>query len=296
MNDDDNFIELNFYLTKDFPIKINLIDSKECIPGNYEYETHNNYHKNFEIVYWTIDYNAERVKSNISFKSDPWLLFHKYNLNIEKFKCENISLKPDKKFITLLFNSSKPHRKKIFDFLISKKIDCYYSKYDDGKELTEIPEYFKNGYYKDNFNYGVPKEYFMSLIDIVTESYVIFSSHFSEKSYKPLVHKKPFITFAGPYYYETLKKYNFELYDELFDYSFDVNESMEERFDDIFLQLLELNKIPMNELCNIILNLNDKIEHNYHNLLSLKSEFYLANEKNDNVKGLSLKESLKMQS
>jgi hypothetical protein len=268
--------------------KINIIDKVENIPGHYdEFESNGNIEKNYyndlDITFWTLDYNAERLNGensgfNTIFKSDPWLLFHAYNKNRNKFEC-NFYAEPNKKFICLMFNSQKDHRKTIFDFIISKNFDCYISRVDEGIKLTEMPEHFEHGYHKDNFNYGVPKEYFYALIDIVTESYLTFSSHFSEKSYKPLIHKKPFLTFAGPYYYDTLKKYNFELYDELFDYSFDIVKNKEQRISEILLQLLEINNHSFYDIKNVIDNLKEKIEHNYQNLFKVKSKFYsLKNE------------------
>jgi hypothetical protein len=262
--------------------KINIIDKVENIPGHYsDGNIEKNYYNDLDITFWTLDYNAERLNGeNSIFKSDPWLLFRAYNKYRNKFEC-NFYAEPNKKFICLMFNSQKDHRKTVFDFIISKNFDCYISKFDEGIKLTEIPEHFEHGYHKDNFNYGVPKEYFYALIDIVTESYVTFSSHFSEKSYKPLIHKKPFLTFAGPYYYDTLKKYNFELYDELFDYSFDKIENKEQRISETLLQLLEINNHSFYDIKNVIDNLKEKIEHNYQNLFKLKSKLYsLENETN----------------
>jgi hypothetical protein len=282
----DIFVTANGKLKAEFTAgpfeKINIIDKVENIPGHYsDGNIEKNYYNDLDITFWTLDYNAERLNGeNSIFKSDPWLLFRAYNKYRNKFEC-NFYAEPNKKFICLMFNSQKDHRKTVFDFIISKNFDCYISKFDEGIKLTEIPEHFEHGYHKDNFNYGVPKEYFYALIDIVTESYVTFSSHFSEKSYKPLIHKKPFLTFAGPYYYDTLKKYNFELYDELFDYSFDKIENKEQRISETLLQLLEINNHSFYDIKNVIDNLKEKIEHNYQNLFKLKSKLYsLENETN----------------
>ena len=221
-----------YYTGNELHNEINIIDSVENIPGRYQ-----DYYKTFKVNFWTLDYNAERINGKSSpFKSDPWLLFHVYN-ETNKYQC-NFSAVPDRKFVCLNFNP-KPHRKKIIDCI--QKLDSYYSDLSTNQKLTEIPEHYPNGYYKDRYDYGVPKEYFYSLIDVVAESYVDFSSHFSEKSYKPLFYKKPFITIAGPYYYATLKDYGFKLYDELFDYSFDTSEDAEERILNILTQLMDLN-------------------------------------------------------
>ena len=261
---------------KDFPKKLHVASSVECIPGLYE-----NYYNDFDFTFWTLDFNAEKICGNKSFfKSDPWMLIHKYLLERKKFECDAI-YEPNKKFICLIFDSTKDHRKVIYDFILTNDLDCYVSRIDQNIRLTEIPEHYKNGYHKNNFNYGVPKEYFMSLIEFVSETFVKFSSHFSEKTFKPLFYKKPFVTFAGPYYYETLKKYNFELYNELFDYSFDKNESPDERLSDILIQIKELNKLNFRELESIIEKISDKIEYNYNTLLNIKSKFHTMNSKHD---------------
>tara|TARA_B100000085_G_scaffold183941_1_gene168113 strand:- start:1087 stop:1914 length:828 start_codon:yes stop_codon:yes gene_type:complete len=266
---------INIFLDfdKNIPDKINLVDYLENIPGHFESED-KKFYENFEIKFWTLDYNAERLADTRIFKSDPWILFHEYNLS-KNFICDFVST-PNKKFICLTFHN-KPHRSKILNFIKEKNLNCYVS--ENAKGLTEIPEHYPNGYYKNRYDYGVPKEYFNSFIEIVTESYVNFSSHFSEKSYKPLFYKKPFIAFAGPYYYTTMKKYGFELYDELFDYDFDTNENVEERISDILFQLLTINSLSLSELTKIIDNMKSKIEHNYNNLFKLKSKFYESNNK-----------------
>ena len=96
---------------------------------------------------------------------------------------------------------------KLLDFIQNENIDCFYSNLYNNITLTEIPEFYPNGYYKNRFDYGVPKEYFLGLIDIVTEGSCEMSTHFSEKTYKALYYKKPFISMAGPYWYETFEKF-----------------------------------------------------------------------------------------
>ena len=56
-----------------------------------------------------------------------------------------------------------------------------------------------------------------------------------------------------------LKKYGFEMYDEIFDYEFDKKESLEERIDGIMKNLL---KIKDEDYSNIYEKLKEKIEKN----------------------------------
>lgn len=262
------------HILDNFDGTINVIDDKECINGLLEDK---NIYENLQLRLYTLDINANRLSNNPNIISEPWFLIYNF-VTSEKFDCTyNWSYGFVKnKFVSLISNTKsrlKNHRSILLNFLKSYDIDCAYSNLDRGKTLTEIPEHYPNGYYKDNFDYGVPKEYFHSCIDIVTESLASFSTHFSEKTYKPLFYKKPFITIAGPYYYETLKQYGFELYDEIFNYDFDTCEDEADRTRKILIQIEELNKLPLKELKELCRNITPKIDHNYETVKKQKPKF-----------------------
>ena len=63
-------------------------------------------------------------------------------------------------------------------------------------------------------------EYYQSNCDLVLES-TIESLFITEKTWKPIVFQKPFLVWGGQGIHAKLKDLGFELYDELFDYSFD---------------------------------------------------------------------------
>ena len=63
----------------------------------------------------------------------------------------------------------------------------------------------------------------------------------------------------------------YQYYDELFDYSFDIDENKNSRLKDILLQIKEINLLDYSDLVNIVKNIVPKIEHNYHHLYNLKS-------------------------
>ena len=67
-----------------------------------------------------------------------------------------------------------------------------------------------------------------------------------------------------------LKIMGYELYDELFDYSFD-DKDFNKRFESIVKQVKNLCEIPTKDFSNEILKLNDKIEHNYHHFNKQRS-------------------------
>ena len=251
--------------------EINILDSVECINANIP-----DYYKNFKLRFYTCDINVYRLTDNSIFESDPWMLFVVYNLNKKYFECtfDNKDEQNLKKFVSLNFmvGPTRAERVKLLDFIQNENIDCFYSNLFNNITLTEIPEFYPNGYYKNRFDYGVPKEYFLGLIYIVTEGSCEMSTHFSEKTYKALYYKKPFISMAGPYWYETFEKYGFKLYDQIFDYSFDTIENKDERIDDILLQIKSLNSYPYEDLSKKIDIIKPKIEHNYNHLFTLQSK------------------------
>lgn len=267
---------INIFLKNEVDNEINLVDNVENIAGHLTTDLDTdeivNFYDSFSIKYWTLDINVKKLTDNPNIISDPWMLFDTYNRNIEKF-IPNYTSVPEKKFICMIWKTEKDFRRKIYDFVNRESFDCFCSSVDNNVELTEMPEHYENGYYKDNYNYGVPKEYFKSLIDVVSESYVDFSTHFSEKTYKPLLHKKVFLTYAGPYYYETLSEFGFELYNELFDYSFDKVEDKNERLELFFQELKKVNRIPFDEVKYIIESINPKIMRNHDRLKLVDSEF-----------------------
>lgn len=109
---------------------------------------------------------------------------------------------------------------------------------------------------------SVPLEYIRSCIDLITEAYFMDSALLTEKAFKPIAYRKPFIILGPRHSHQFLERIGFKLYDELFDYSFD-DKSYEERLNSIISQIKEILKIPTLELVNRCKDLNEKIEHNY---------------------------------
>jgi hypothetical protein len=78
-----------------------------------------------------------------------------------------------------------------------------------------------------------------TLINLVTESSTDYYL-FSEKVWKPILTEQPFIILGAKHQNKLLKKLNFELYDEIFDYSFDNEDSLEKRVTGVIENLKSL--------------------------------------------------------
>jgi hypothetical protein len=107
---------------------------------------------------------------------------------------------------------------------------------EDQFVLNTKPEWIPN---------SLGPSYCRGVIDIVTESRIDKDEFYlSEKTNKPLLAHKPFLVVGAPGYHKWLKEERqIELYDELFDYSFDDEPDYIKRVDGIVDNLERLSKI-----------------------------------------------------
>lgn len=123
------------------------------------------------------------------------------------------------------------------------------------------------------------KEFDSSFMQLVpeTEDNQIF---ITEKTIVPLLFNKPFLVAGGARHHEALKTLGFELYDEIFDYSFDSIENMEERNDKIAQNIHSIKDKNLVELRELI---KHKLIHNRNLLLS-----YIFDRVPDDIKKLDI--------
>ena len=143
-------LKLTDHVLDNFDGVVNILDDKENVNGLVS----ENIYDNLKFNFYTLDINANRLSNNPNVISEPWFLI--YNLvTSEKFDCTYTTDVIKNKFISLISWSNydrKKHRKKLIEFIEKHSIDCCYSNLENNKTLTELPEYYPNGYYKDNFD------------------------------------------------------------------------------------------------------------------------------------------------
>jgi hypothetical protein len=116
----------------------------------------------------------------------------------------------------------------------------------------------------DNFDYLNGREFTSNLlnmnclINIVTESDVQ-AMFITEKTCRQLMIGQPFLTLCAKDTHKTLKEYGFELYDEIFDYSFDNDPNYKNRIKGIIDNVINLKNKNFTEVYKKI---EDKVEHN----------------------------------
>lgn len=191
-----------------------------------------------------------------------------YHHNMKKFLCLN--LRPNIKRIKFM--------KKLEQEDLLK--DMNYSLVTE----TEHIEYdvFKSGYRKDttirdkiqmmpnNDPWNVIKSMFMkdNLIFIVTETCADASYLFlTEKIFKPIKMKMPFIVYARPHALRKLKEYGYKTFSSLWDESYDEIHNVNKRMDAIVQLVQSLNKLTTKELYDKIQDIKDILQHNYDNMM-----------------------------
>lgn len=109
----------------------------------------------------------------------------------------------------------------------------------------------------DNFYYLTD-----SLIDIGVETSPADIQFITEKTWKPYLHGKVSLFFNCQSYYAILNNLGFELYDEIFDYSFDTIIDTDDRQLAYQNELKRISEIPIKDLQKKIISIKDKIERN----------------------------------
>ena len=239
-----------------------------------------NNNNTLDILIGTNDYKSKLISSKVNVHCWPtgWLSssyqrFHEYNT---QFVQELVDIKYP--FVSMI-NVPRRHRCCLMDELsrlnlismgsiswnmLVSEIYGYVYPWKFWEETILHVDDFYNKNKKDQ--YTVPEAYKKSFIDLVSETSVdqIF---LTEKTARPLFHKKPFIVQGAANFHKYLTTLGFILYDEIIDYSFDQEVDSEIRSRMI---VQEIEKIAKNGNYNDLRKkIHEKIEFNYSKFCSI---------------------------
>lgn len=199
----------------------------------------------------------------------------------------NINKNENKKFIS---QNARPNysRANIISKLIKNDIDCNISwllrygldlthediqhfKTECGVDFTKeiildvSCEHIKNSEWKTSSFYN------HSLIDISPETESEFKVVFySEKTWRPFLHRKPYLGLCPPGHYKSLEDRGFKLYRSIFNYDFDLDYDQKTRTDIYIEEIKRINNYSLPELKQLIQSVEEEINYNYNYALEKK--------------------------
>jgi hypothetical protein len=95
------------------------------------------------------------------------------------------------------------------------------------------------------------------------------SSYLTEKTYKAIMFKKPFILVSAQHALKSLRAFGFKTFSPWVDESYDDIEDFDLRTEAISAEIKRLSLLSDSEMSNILQEINDIIEHNYKLLFEL---------------------------
>ena len=120
----------------------------------------------------------------------------------------------------------------------------------------------------------LPKEFNNTLFSLVAES-TPDTLFITEKTWTPILFNKPVLIFGAKDINKHLESLGIELYDELFDYSFDSCTNIQDRLDGIISNVQRLSHMNLQELRNRIA---DKAKRNHDRMIEIaSSKQYIPN-------------------
>tara|TARA_R110002153_G_scaffold7259_1_gene32620 strand:- start:10454 stop:11578 length:1125 start_codon:yes stop_codon:yes gene_type:complete len=121
----------------------------------------------------------------------------------------------------------------------------------------------------------LPVEYWRSLVDVIAETND-YSYFYTEKTAKAIWCLKPFLIVGCANVNTRLTEWGFEIYDELFDYSFDSIADRDERYE---ASIVELKKLEGRNLQELYYTVKAKAIRNLQNLMKLMLNTHTEYEK-----------------
>ena len=116
-----------------------------------------------------------------------------------------------------------------------------------------------------------PAQFYSSFMQVVAET-LTFKSFITEKTAIPLFLQKPFLVVSCKNFHNTLTNYGFKLYDEIFDYSFDSLDTLEERIQGVIDNLNKICSFRLEECTQLYNSILHKLEHNRNRAIEIAKD------------------------
>jgi hypothetical protein len=155
---------------------------------------------------------------------------------------------------TCYANKYSPERMKLIDALVRENlvseglVTCHFTfgdwKHHDGSKIVDPVEPDFELHSKPEYKPSIlPKSFFKGLFDVIPESrYADNEFMMTEKTIKSIINCKPFLVLSCKGYHKEflVKRMGYQLYDEMFDYSFDSCDNVDDRIEGIIQNIKRL--------------------------------------------------------
>ena len=269
-------LENNLEKTKFYFVSHNLISDEFCTKNNFCFKAigkvlHSESYLDidYEVGDVFTENTIEKLFLNYNRRTRPhrFYLYHKLE-TLDLLKYGIYSYHHHLADMPFLKDIVKLNPKKFEDDVLTQFESAppiYLSKFDESSES----------------HYGqklILEDYKKTFLSLVSETECgINTVYLSEKSFKPIYSKHPFISVSSPNTLRELKKLGYKTFDKWWDESYDECDNMFDRVDKIILLLKELTKKNNDELFKLKHEMKDTLEHNY-NLFLERREIDFKNE------------------
>ena len=96
----------------------------------------------------------------------------------------------------------------------------------------------------------------------------------TEKIFKSVIYFQPFLLFGGYNSLKLLKDLGYKTFSRIFDESYDDEEDNDKRFEMICNEINRIGKIPISDIHEMYLSVEDILEYNYKHFLTKKQIDY----------------------
>jgi hypothetical protein len=136
----------------------------------------------------------------------------------------------------------------------------------------------------DSFTIGPISQSIESFLHVVTETcFWDEKQHLTEKIFKPIVLKQPFVLLGCVNNLSYLKEYGFKTFDKWWDESYDQCNDPIERISMVTKIIEDICKLTNQELETLLLEMEEVLEHNYNRFYSKEFIQYMWNELETNL-------------
>jgi len=190
---------------------------------------------------------------------DRYYKHRKYDYSlVPQFHCEW------KKSEKLIYPNGFDIKKNGRTLIEIKLSDMWINDVDGGKDLKDSETLIVNGkkLNKYIFNAFLPKESFESCCDVVLETYLDGPTYVTEKTWKQFLFQKPFIMVGAKGINHYLQDLGFELYDEIFDYGYDLEDDKLTRLKGFWSQIERYLDLEVSEFEKKLTVLKKKLIYN----------------------------------